>query len=158
MKYISLSLLLAMTFFACQPKQEKAQEDNTPVAEMTYHGEKISPDNALSFASYSGEEGEGVKLMGEVDKVCQAKGCWMTLKTEEGKSMRVTFKDYGFFVPKDISGKTAIVEGNVKVDTTSVEDLRHYAVDGGMTQAEADSAFTKPEVSLSFIASGVIIK
>ena len=36
---------------------------------------------------------------------------WMTLDGEEG-DVRVTFKDYGFFVPTEgQEGKTAIVEG-----------------------------------------------
>ena len=43
----------------------------------------------------------------------------------------------GFFVPKDCEGKVAYMEGTAFYDTTSVDDLRHYAVDGGMSEEEA---------------------
>ncbi|MCI4668668.1 MAG: DUF4920 domain-containing protein [Bacteroidia bacterium] len=159
MKYISLSVLISLFLFSCAPEgKEETTDEKTPVVEMSYHGEKITPENAVNFTSFEGEKAEGVKLSGSIDKVCQAKGCWMTLKGDDGKEMRVTFKDYGFFVPKDASGKTAIVEGNMKVDTTSVEDLIHYAIDGGMSEKEAEEKYTEPEMTLSFVASGVIIK
>jgi hypothetical protein len=50
--------------------------------------------------------------------------------------MRVTFKDYGFFVPKDISGKTIIAEGLVTEEIIPEEDARHYAEDAGKSKAE----------------------
>ncbi|MBK8328994.1 MAG: DUF4920 domain-containing protein [Bacteroidetes bacterium] len=31
--------------------------------------------------------------------MCQKKGCWMELKNNDGTTLRVTFKDYGF-MPK----------------------------------------------------------
>ena len=41
----------------------------------------------------------------------------------------VRFRDYGFFVPTDsVSGKVAIIEGDLFLDTT-VEMRKHYAED-----------------------------
>ena len=49
-------------------------------------------------------------------KACEKKGCWMELAADaKGPGVRVTFKDYGFFVPLDSAGRTAKVEGVVKV-------------------------------------------
>ena len=45
--------------------------------------------------------------------------------------MRVTFKDYGFFVPKKSAGYIAIVQGEVRKEWVDVETLRHYAEDAG---------------------------
>lgn len=81
----------------------------------------------------------------------------MTIDKGDGTTMRVKFKDYGFFVPKDIAGKTAIMEGMARMETTSVDEQRHYAEDAGKTKAEIE-AITQPTRELVFEASGVIIK
>lgn len=130
---------------------------------LSYHGLRIDAADALPLAqltSLMAEKGgmEGVKLTGTVEAACQMKGCWMTMKLANGEDMRVRFRDYGFFVPKDCAGKVAIIEGNAYRDTTSVDDLRHYAVDGGMSEEEAAATYTKPEVAIAFEATGVIIK
>lgn len=69
----------------------------------------------------------------------------------------VRFRNYGFFVPTNgVESKTAIVEGDLFVDTISVRMLRHYAKDAGKSQQEIEK-ITKPELGLSFTADGVII-
>ena len=77
---------------------------------QTYFGAKLKANNKSIPASLIAKElGDKdktkIRVTGIVEDVCQAKGCWMKVTTENGKSMRVTFKDYGFFVPKDITGK-----------------------------------------------------
>lgn len=176
--FISMTLLFA----ACSEatKEDHHDEDHTAQTEeaekmvypedslsadgmMSYHGLRIDGQNALPIVRVSemmpaGSDEQTVKLEGEIQACCQAKGCWMTLKLDDENDMRVTFRDYGFFVPKDAAGKTAVVEGRVFYDTTSVETLRHFAVDGGMTEEEAEKKYTEPKVELSFEATGVIIK
>ena len=71
--------------------------------------------------------------------------------------MRVTFKDYGFFVPLNADNSEAIVNGYAFIDVVSVKELKHYAKDGGKSQAEIDK-ITKPEVTYAFRATGVLIK
>ena len=71
--------------------------------------------------------------------------------------MRIRFKDYGFFMPKDCSGKEVIFEGKAFYDTTTVEMLKHYAMDGGKSKEEIEK-ITEPEINLSFLASGVLLK
>jgi len=97
-----------------------------------------------------------VKLIGTADAVCQAKGCWMTMKTPEGKEMRVRFKDYAFFVPKDIAGKTIVINGWAHREEVPVADLQHYAKDAGKSAKEI-AAITKPEQQLNFEADGVLV-
>ena len=81
----------------------------------------------------------------------------MNLDVPNAEPMRVTFKDYGFFVPKDIDDKReVIVQGVAKYETTDVETLRHYAEDEGLSQEEINK-ITEPKTELVFIADGVLI-
>jgi hypothetical protein len=125
-------------------------------------GEKITDNNALNPQEFTAkmdkaEAAEGVKVKAEVESVCKAKGCWMKVKLTDGQVMRVTFKDYGFFVPKDIAGKTVVIEGKASTKTTSVADLKHYAEDAGKSKEEI-AKINKPEKALSFEAVGVIVQ
>lgn len=78
-----------------------------------------------------GEEGEAtVKVMGEVTEVCQAKGCWMILVDGDSYA-RITFKDYGFFVPIETSMQRSVVYGVLSEHVLSGEQAEHYAQDAG---------------------------
>ena len=68
----------------------------------------------------------------------------------------VRFKDYGFFMPLDIAGREVIMNGKAFYQTTSVDDLRHYAEDAGKSQEEID-AITEPKRELAFLADCVIL-
>ena len=81
----------------------------------------------------------------------------MVSNNPDKESMFVKFKDYGFFMPKDIVGKTVIMEGVAYRETTSVEELRHYAEDEGKSKEEIEK-ITEPQVELKFMASGVLIQ
>ena len=77
--------------------------------------------------------GKTVRIEGPVTAVCQTKGCWMHLGAQEPPVM-VKFKDYGFFMPKDASGRTAIVEGTMTFKQETVEQTKHYLEDAGKTE------------------------
>ena len=96
-----------------------------------------------------------VKLSGEITGVCQMKGCWMTMNVGD-EELRITFKDYGFFVPKNSSGNEAVIEGALYKKLVDVEMLKHYAEDAGKPEEEIE-AITEPELQFVFEASGVII-
>jgi hypothetical protein len=94
---------------------------------------------------------------GTIQECCQKKGCWMKVDMGDGESMRVSFKDYEFFVPLDAAGKTMTMKGLAMYDTIDVDMLKHLAEDAGQTQEEID-AITEPELALTFEATGVHIK
>ena len=96
-----------------------------------------------------------VKFRAQVKSVCQMKGCWMRVDIGNEESM-VRFKDYGFFMPKDIAGDEVIVEGIAFIENLSVEDQKHYAEDAGKSEEEI-ALITEPKKSLAFISSGVLI-
>ena len=92
-----------------------------------------------------------ILVRAEVIDVCKAKGCW--IKVTDGQSeARVKFADYAFFLPKDCEGKIAWIEGNVRRQTVSVEEQRHYAAESG---TEDPNSIDAPKVLVSFMATGV---
>ena len=125
-----------------------------------YFGDSIAQINPTKVADVKAKLGTkdsvAMQVEGKIVEVCQKKGCWMELQLDNSETMRVTFKDYAFFIPKDAAGKTVIMEVYAYNDTTSVQMLRHYAEDGGESQAAIDK-ITEPEVAVVFEASGVII-
>ncbi len=98
-----------------------------------------------------------VRLEGTVEGVCKAAGCWLTIQNPDGKAVRVTFKDYAFFVPKDIEGKKVVVEGLAYKTTTTVAELQHFAEDAGKSKEEI-AKINKDVDEISFEAEGVLIK
>lgn len=98
-----------------------------------------------------------VQFQSNIKSVCKKKGCWMKMEMAGDDTSFVKFKDYGFFVPLNADNSTAIVNGKAFVDVVSVEELKHYAKDGGKSAAEI-AKITKPEVTYSFLADGVYIK
>ena len=147
----------AALFMACgQPPADTTQETGQPQS----FGEAITADNAITFADMmtkmEGVDSMPVKVKGKVDAVCQAKGCWMNIKDDMAGEMFVQFKDYGFFMPKDIAGREVIMEGYAYRETTPVDELRHYAEDEGKSKEEIE-AITEPKEELKFMASGVLL-
>lgn len=142
---------------------DAGQMDKMPAetaAAGDHFGEKISADGALSYSDMLMKLGDldsiDVKVLGTVESVCQAKGCWMNIVEEGQPDMFVKFKDYGFFVPKDIAGKQVVMQGYAYREVTSVDELRHYAEDEGKPKEEIE-AITEPVEELKFMASGVIV-
>jgi hypothetical protein len=125
------------------------------------YGAAISPAGALPMSALATALGTRdsaqVKLVGKASQVCQAKGCWMTLPTADGKQMRVRFKDYAFFVPKDLSGHNVVVSGWAHRSTVPKSELQHYAKDAGKTDREI-AAISQDEQQLTFLADGVLVQ
>jgi len=117
-------------------------------------GEPISAEQSMEieqFLTKVSSESKSFKVRGVIQEVCQMKGCWMTLQNENGVNIRVTFKDYGFFVPKDISGKEVIIEGEASREILEEDLAKHYADDSGKTYDES------MRNSISFVAHGVLV-
>ncbi|MBK7290457.1 MAG: DUF4920 domain-containing protein [Chitinophagaceae bacterium] len=96
------------------------------------------------------------KIKAKIVEVCPNKGCWLKLELENGETAMVKMKDYGFFLPVAAKGKTVVIDGEVKMKTTSVAELKHYAEDAKKSKAEID-AITKPEKEVRVTAKGIII-
>jgi hypothetical protein len=126
-------------------------------------GKKITADKALSDAAmlkkYEGlKKGDTivVKFKSKVNSVCKKKGCWMKMDMPKDQKAFVRFKDYEFFVPLNADNSTAIVSGKAYLDVVSVAELKHYAKDGGKSQADIDK-IKEPQVTYAFMADGVLL-
>lgn len=164
MRKILIPLLASAALtWGCSQKAPEAvveivTEGETPTGVF---GEAISEDGAVALSQLVSDletkgEFEG-KIVGKIKEVCSKKGCWMTIDLPNGETMRVTFKDYGFFVPKNSQGFPVVIEGVATKTVTDVETLRHFAEDGGKSKEEIE-AITQPKLEYAFEAVGVIIK
>ena len=147
---LACSLVLAVMAHAQQPKSAEkgvtygAGTTETGAIAVTELDKKVK-DNKF----------EG-KVAGKVVDVCREKGCWMKLEKSDGQTMMVKFKDYAFFMPKDILGKDVVVDGEATVKEVSVKQLQHYAKDAGKTEEEIKK-ITAPKKELQFVAKGVLV-
>ena len=169
MKKIVILLSIPLLLFAC--KSETKPETNADVVEETVKeeiayasfGEKITDENVLSqpeiietYKNLKVGDTAFVKFATKVNEVCQTKGCWMRLDLGDNEAM-VRFKDYGFFMPKNIADMEVIVNGKAYISEMSVEEQRHYAEDAGKNEDEI-AAITEVETTLSFEADGVLVR
>jgi hypothetical protein len=125
--------------------------------EVVKRGAPISSETAaVPLASVLEKPEEYTKapvvIEGVVAAACQTRGCWMQIApTASEAGIRVTFKDYAFFVPLDSKGRAARMEGTVEVKTLSKADVDHLVGEGAKLKRNPDG--TANEVS--FVASGV---
>ena len=124
-----------MLLIACKAEQKKE------VSYLTF-GKEISNKNILSkdqvietYNKLAVGDTVNIKFSASVNEVCQTKGCWMLLDIGANEAM-VKFKDYGFFMPKNIADKEVIVNGKAFVSEVSIEEQRHYAEDAGKSEDE----------------------
>lgn len=139
----TLSLIAALGFATAPPP-------NTFGEAPTLRETVALADVLKEPSKYAGRD---VLLEGTVGKVCQKKGCWLTLK-DAGKDIRITFKDYAFFAPKDCAGKRVHAQGRVEELTLSVREARHFLKDEGASRAELKKV-KAPVKTVSFVASGL---
>ena len=95
--------------------------------------------------------GGGVLVHTRIARVCQKKGCFF-VATDGAATARITFKDYGFFIPSDSGGKQATLFGVFSRQPVSEAEAEHYADDlgeSGKVNAE--------DFSYSIVATGVKI-
>lgn len=166
MKRINILVVFTLLIFSCKEGDKQKVEDLKPVEKVSYasFGENFEEKDAFDsdrmaekYENLSSKDTLVTKFHGTVNEVCQAKGCWMKLKLDGGVEAMVKFKDYGFFMPKDIAGKEVIVNGKAFIEEMSVDEQRHYAKDGGESD-EAIALITEPKKTFRFEADGVLIK
>jgi len=166
MKNITLILSLFIFITACKDNSERQQVSaDELMQEIAFapFGDAISETDALNkeemaalFERLQPGDTIDVKFKSTVKEVCQNKGCWMKVDLGNKETM-VKFKDYGFFVPKNIAGEEVILEGKAFIEEMSVEEQRHYAEDANKSLEEIEN-IDQPKQTLSFEAKGVLLK
>lgn len=147
-----MNALFVALVLACSPDAKTgetcnhgAAADTTASADFVQRGEKLkglpSVTLATVLATPAAYDGKTVAVEGKVRRACAKKGCWMELADDDkAPGVRVTFKDYGFFVPVDSAGRTAKVEGTIKVATLAPEKAKHYEAEGATMAKDKDGS------------------
>jgi hypothetical protein len=81
-----------------------------------------------------------VRVETRISQVCQKKGCFM-IATSGKHAVRISFKDYAFFVPTDTAGKTVTLTGTLIERTLSEEQAAHFREDAGGDSIQAGKVY-----------------
>lgn len=134
--------------------------DTARSGEIIKRGAPLGDSPVVAFADVLKEPqkyaDQMVLIEGIVERVCTNKGCWMELAPKAGadESVRVTFKDYGFFVPTGAKEMKVKAEGKFTVKVLTKEKADHYANEGARIKRNADA--TAHEVT--FVATGIELR
>ncbi len=144
-----LSKLLFFFFLLATPKVH--------AADLSFGKITLQDSSAMSLKlaldQYQEGQSTGLLVKGTVKKVCEEKGCWLSLE-DQGRSVRVFFKNYGFFVSNKIKDKPVLVEGTLLRKVRTVAEQKHLAKDSGEAPAVID-AIKDDKTFFEFEASGV---
>jgi hypothetical protein len=149
-----LAIIIIAGLLSCQNKE----------AQYEVFGEGFEVDSKIMsakeldklFDQLELEDTVEVVFSMKIDAVCQKKGCWMDVDLDNDAVARVTFLDYGFFVPLNAAGSEAIVKGKAFWKADTAAEKRHYAEDAGgsIEEIELDEDAYAPHI----VATGVLIK
>ncbi|MGM0547305.1 MAG: DUF4920 domain-containing protein [Bacteroidota bacterium] len=163
MKHIAIviiGLLVAVNIGVAQNSDEKPQLSEPVETGDNYkvYGSEF-PDDAQFFApgylikNSDIFKGQAVATTGTIKQVCQKKGCFFMLSAKGDKNIRVTFKDYKFFISTDVTGSKVQLKGILKVKELSEDQAKHYAEDSGRDPDEIESG----EKEYNLVATSVKI-
>jgi len=120
-----------------------------------HFGAALQLSEATSLAKVLEEPGRyaeaPILLRGRLTDLCQKKGCWTVLQDGDAV-VRVSFEDYGFFLPQESLGRTALVEGVTSVREISEREARHLAAE---SRGGDPSGIHGPQREVGIVASGV---
>ena len=155
-------VLVLSTSFASVAIAKAPPSTPTVAPKVEKFGGELKSTDAVPLAKVVADPdayaGKTVVVDGAVRAACTRKGCWMELAPTAAKGSqgcRVTFKDYGFFVPTNSAGATARVEGVVGVRKLAKAEVDHYESEGA-TFSKKDPDGGAREVAI--VATGVELK
>ena len=154
---------------AANPQPESSESADSPAEDSvavptsdktTHYGEPFTIEGeatplAEAIKTLTEGQNETIKIAAIVKTSCRKKGCWMQLEpVGDAEPIRVTFKDYGFFVPKHADGMAAVAEGIFEKETVTEGMRRHFAEDAGKSATEIAAIEGDVEV-IKFVATAV---
>ncbi|MCC9135998.1 DUF4920 domain-containing protein [Pontibacter silvestris] len=166
MKAALRMLFFATALYSCNQTKPISEVTETTTGETrtvgNTFGSPFSESNPISISmlqqAIAGKDSVQATVSAEIVESCQAKGCWADVKLPDNRTMKVTFRDYAFFLPvEDLKGRTVVFSGTAKKEVVSVDAQRHYAQDAGKPAAEI-AAITQPKEELHFVADGIVLK
>ena len=159
-RILKLSLSVTATLLASTVTADEVVRLSEPVSETATHEvfgapmPKTTEVQTLGALVANSDEflDQDVVVETRIAKVCQKKGCFF-VATDGATTARVTFKDYGFFIPTDAGGKDVSLAGTFSRKALSEKEAAHFAKDLG----EAAPAAEAPRFEYVIVASSVRI-
>ena len=155
--------------------EETTGEESTPVAFMgedkdtheLYGHTDFDGATAVSLETMFTQFSENNEFTGAINitinEVCQNAGCWIKFqKPNSEENVMVFFRDH-YTIPIEASlGKEAILYGQLKSDTMSIDFQKHLLDDAAangeeVAQAEYD-AITEDKIDVSFDCESILIQ
>ncbi len=134
------------------------------LAETTYgqgvHGEDTTPISVL-LANPDQWVGKTVRVKGRVTDVCQKRGCWVAIASDqEFQTLRFKVKDGEIVFPQDVKGRVGVFEGVFNRYELSREQAiaraKHHAEEHG--EKFDPSEITGPEVWYQLDGTGAVVE
>ncbi|MEP1445497.1 MAG: DUF4920 domain-containing protein [Paraglaciecola sp.] len=153
----TLSLLVGLIFtFSISAKVVRLSEPVTQDAKTETFGvalDKTLPKLSMQDLTIesSSHLAKPFQVEARIAKVCQKKGCFFIAQQDQ-HILRVSFRDYGFFIPTDSSGKTVILAGELVQKEISPEQAAHFKAD-----LNSESDLVKPGAVYEIVADSVTI-
>ncbi|MEY2962981.1 MAG: hypothetical protein RL754_242 [Bacteroidota bacterium] len=165
MKRSIFAFLAVSTLFSCQNgnslDHNSSEIDEVSVQYLNFGDSTFSVDEAVSagelVANFATVEKDTLwaTVAGPITQVCTTKGCWMATEIDSSNNLFVDY-DYEFLLPTNSQGQDMVMTGFAYWDSTSVDQLRHFAEDRGASEEEI-AAITEPVGEVMFKAKGVKI-
>jgi len=150
---LSLQSLAHKNHKVATAQKPQAKNSKTQFGATMTSTEKVTLTEAINnFDKYKDKQ---IVFEAVTEKVCEQSGCWMVIKDGQHQ-VRTLFKDYGFFVPKDIIGKKVRVQGFMEQKKISAATLRHFKKDEGAKFEEIKKIKTG-KIDYQFTADAVEI-
>jgi hypothetical protein len=153
-----LAIILMICFTVANALAQDVQPSENFEAFGAYFNRTAKAENSSDlYQNIKSNDTITTQLIGEINEVCQSKGCWMKVNLPGNDEVFVKFKDYGFFVPLDAAGKKVVMNGKAFIEELSMDEQKHYAMDEGASKNDIEK-ITSPKRTLRFEADGVLIK
>lgn len=123
--FCTSAVLNAQTISLSEPVAKDATSETYGKKLNTALEEVSISDLAIKSQQYLNQ---AFKVETRIAKVCQKKGCFFIAQQNE-HVIRVSFKDYSFFIPTDSSGKTVLLNGELIQKEMSEEQAAHFTTD-----------------------------
>lgn len=133
--------------------ENPADRDQKDADGIVRRGPKLADGKVLSVQECTAAlNGKSVKVEGKVAQVCAKKGCWFVIEDDKKQQVRITSKDYKFFVPRDAVGKKAVVEGVLTLKEMSVAEAQHMADDAAESTGKPAEKITEGKKEMRIAA------
>lgn len=145
-----MALLMSAMVFA---------QKHIPLPHGMVYGQK--PDTVAMMTASKVEAFMGKKtristtIEAKIIKVTKEKGGWFDMDAGGGKVIAAHFKDYNITLPKQLAGRTVIIEG-VAEKVFIADDLQHLAGDTVVGKKQ-HTVKTDPKRKVTFEVKGLLV-